>query len=138
MTGQELINAAKSAAENAYSPYSGFKVGAALLSRDGRVFTGCNIENAAYSVTNCAERTALFKAVSEGVRDFLAIAVVGGKDGNFDSLCTPCGVCRQALAEFCDSRMFKVYMVNEGKIVAYSLGSLLPHGFGGATLNGKG
>jgi cytidine deaminase len=134
MTGQELIRLAIGAADNAYSPYSGFKVGAAILCDDGRVFTGCNIENASYSVTNCAERTALFKAVSEGARCFSAIAVVGGKDGDYSSVCTPCGVCRQALSEFCDPSDFKVYMQNSGKIISYNLDSLLPHSFGKITI----
>lgn len=134
MTGKELIKLAIDAAENAYSPYSGFKVGAALLCDDGRVFTGCNIENASYSVTNCAERTALFKAVSEGARTFCAIAVVGGKDGDYGAVCTPCGVCRQALSEFCDPASFKVYMLNGGKVVSDTLDLLLPHSFGKITL----
>ena len=89
------------AAENSYSPYSGFRVGAALLTADGRIFTGCNIENASFSLTNCAERTAVFKAVSEGVRDFRAIAVAGSSSGDFSKRCVPCGACLQVLREFC-------------------------------------
>lgn len=102
MTDIELIEKAKKAAKNSYSPYSGYTVGAALLSKDGRVFTGCNIENAAYSPTNCAERTAVFKAVSKGVREFEKIAVVGGYRLDFKDYFAPCGVCRQVLREFCD------------------------------------
>ena len=102
MTPERLVALAKEAMPHAYAPYSGYKVGAALLSRSGRVFSGCNVENAAYGPTNCAERTAFFKAVSEGEREFSAIAVVGGKDGNVKDLFVPCGVCRQVMAEFCD------------------------------------
>lgn len=101
MTNTELFSAAVEAAENSYSKYSGFRVGAALLTADGRIFKGCNIENASYSVTMCAERTALFKAVSEGVTEFRAIAVAGSSDGDFSKPCTPCGACLQALSEFC-------------------------------------
>ena len=124
MTGKQLIKAAHAARDNSYSPYSGFKVGAALLCKSGKVYTGCNIENAAFSATVCAERTALFKAVSEGEREFTAIAVVGNTD-----LCFPCGVCRQALSEFCGGG-FKVYLEREGKAVSYTLGELLPGRFG--------
>lgn len=101
MSPQELIVLAKEAMKMAYAPYSGFQVGAALLTRDGKVFTGCNIENASYSPTNCAERTAFFKAVSEGHRAFTAIAVVGGQNGVIEGFCPPCGVCRQVMSEFC-------------------------------------
>ena len=106
-------------------------MGAALECADGRVFTGCNIENAAYSVCNCAERTALFKAVSEGARDFVQIAIVGGKRGEGASRpCAPCGVCRQALAEFCDGENFLVHLgAEDGKIVSYRLRDLLPAAF---------
>lgn len=129
MTELELINAAKEAAENAYAPYSHFTVGAALLCKDGKVYTGCNIENASYSPTNCAERTAFFKAVSEGERDFTAIAVVGGKDCNFTDYCTPCGVCRQVMAEFC-SESFRVILGKEGKdFRVITLRNLLPDSF---------
>ena len=102
MTDKELIDIAKKAAENAYVPYSGYTVGAALLTKEGKVYSGCNIENAAYGPTNCAERTAFFKAVSEGEREFAAIAVVGGKALDFKDYFTPCGVCRQVMAEFCE------------------------------------
>ena len=101
MTNGELFSMAVKAAENSYSPYSGFRVGAALLTADGRIFTGCNIENASFSLTNCAERTAVFKAVSEGVRDFKAIAVAGSSSGDFSKRCVPCGACLQVLREFC-------------------------------------
>lgn len=129
MTELELINAAKEAAENAYAPYSHFTVGAALLCKDGKVYTGCNIENASYSPTNCAERTAFFKAVSEGERDFSAIAVVGGKNCNFTDYCSPCGVCRQVMAEFCSER-FRVILGKEGKdFRVITLRNLLPDSF---------
>ncbi|MBP5657488.1 MAG: cytidine deaminase, partial [Clostridia bacterium] len=123
MTGRQLIKAAKEAQAFSYSPYSGFKVGAALLCKSGKVYTGCNIENASFSATVCAERTALFKAVSEGEREFSAIAIVGSTD-----LCFPCGVCRQARSEFC-GKNFKIYLEENGKPVTYALGELLPGRF---------
>ena len=101
MTDKELFDEAVKAAQHSYSPYSHFRVGAALLSKDGRLFTGCNIENASYSLTNCAERTAVFKAVSEGVTEFKAIAVAGSSTEDFTSPCPPCGACLQVLSEFC-------------------------------------
>ena len=101
MTDKELLLKAIEAREMAYAPYSNHKVGAALVGQSGKIYTGCNVENAAYTPTNCAERTAVFKAVSEGEREFSAIAVVGGPKDRMDSACTPCGVCRQVLAEFC-------------------------------------
>ncbi len=120
--------------EKAYAPYSGFCVGAALLCADGTVYTGCNIENAAYGVTNCAERTALFKAVSEGQRQFAALAVCGGKNGILtDQLCLPCGICRQALREFCGEG-FTIYVIGDKTVETYTLGELLPHGFGSENL----
>ena len=129
MTPEELIARAKVAMAFAYAPYSGFKVGAALLSNDGRVYTGCNIENAAYGPTNCAERTAIFKAVSEGCREFTAIAVCGGKDGVITGAFPPCGVCRQVLREFCGED-FLVYVAGAGDTyAAYTLAQLLPHSF---------
>lgn len=129
MTPEALISKAKDAMTYSYSPYSGFKVGAALLTSDGNIFTGCNIENASYSPTCCAERTAIFKAVSEGYRDFAALAVVGGEGGNISKLCTPCGVCRQVMAEFCDGD-FPVYMTDEtGAVTVKTLGQLLPDSF---------
>ncbi|MBQ9964010.1 MAG: cytidine deaminase [Clostridia bacterium] len=115
---------------NAYAPYSEFTVGAALLCEDGTVYTGCNVENAAYGVTNCAERTALFKAVSEGKRRFTAMAICGGKNGVLtDQVCSPCGVCRQALREFCGDT-FTFYLVTATDACAVTLGELLPLGFG--------
>ncbi|MBP5361672.1 MAG: cytidine deaminase [Ruminococcus sp.] len=101
MTDKELFSAAVKAAENSYSPYSHFRVGAALMAADGRVFTGCNIENASYSLTNCAERTAVFKAVSEGIKNFKAIAIAGSSTKDFSKPCAPCGACLQVLSEFC-------------------------------------
>lgn len=121
-----LVEAAYAAKEYSYAPYSGFHVGAALLTADGRVYTGCNIENAAYSPTNCAERTAIFKAVSEGERKFAAIAVVGDKERYL----FPCGVCRQALAEFCDAESFQVILARaKDDYKSYTLGELLPGAF---------
>ncbi len=126
-----LIDAAKTAMMGAYAPYSGYFVGAALLCANGKIYTGCNIENASYSPTNCAERTAFFKAVSEGERDFAAIAVVGGKGGVIEGVFPPCGVCRQVMAEFCDREKFKVYLGDaEGKYREYTLAELLPVSFG--------
>ena len=125
----ELYNMAIDAAKGAYAPYSGFSVGAAILCEDGRIFTGCNIENAAYSVTICAERVALFSAVSAGYRKFKAIAVAGGKGGDFSKPCPPCGVCRQALSEFCQSNMPVILADGE-----HTLGELLPMSFGAASM----
>lgn len=129
MTDIELIEKAKKAAENSYSPYSGYTVGAALLSKDGRVFTGCNIENAAYSPTNCAERTAVFKAVSEGVREFEKIAVVGGYRLGFKDYFAPCGVCRQVLREFCDEDFIILLGKNANEYKRLTLKELLPCSF---------
>jgi cytidine deaminase len=128
MTDLELIKTAIEARKRAYAPYSGFFVGAALLTADGRVFTGCNIENAAFTPTNCAERTAFFKAVSEGVRAFEAIAVVGGKGEEPSEFCAPCGVCRQVMAEFC-SPDFRIVLGNEKNQTVYTLSELLPASF---------
>ena len=129
MTPEKLIEQAEIAMERAYAPYSGFKVGAALLAKDGRVFLGCNVENAAYGPTNCAERTAIFKAVSEGCRDFAAIAVVGGRDGVITGAFPPCGVCRQVMREFCGAD-FPVYMGRGAEAYeTVTLGELLPYSF---------
>ncbi len=125
MTAKQLVEIAEGARKNAYAPYSGFTVGAALLASDGRVFEGCNIENASYTPTCCAERVAIFKAVSEGCRDFRAIAVAGGEGETLRDRCYPCGVCRQVLAEFCSSEM-KIYFSNGESTI---LGELLPYGF---------
>ncbi len=134
MTDIELIEKAKKAAENSYSPYSGYTVGAALLSKDGRVFTGCNIENAAYSPTNCAERTAVFKAVSEGVREFEKIAVVGGHQLDFKDYFAPCGVCRQVLREFCDEDFVILLGKNSEEYKKLTLKELLPCSFSNETM----
>ena len=124
-----LVQRAKEARKKAYCPYSGFAVGAALLCADGSVYDGCNIENAAYGPSNCAERTAIFKAVSEGEREFAAIAVVGGKNGDASDIFPPCGVCRQVMQEFC-APDFMIYMGrSDGSYVAESLGAMLPYGF---------
>ena len=125
---KSLISMAQKAREKSYSPYSHFCVGAALLTKAGKVYTGCNVENAAYSATVCAERTAIFKAVSEGERDFDAIAIVGGKEGKTSELCAPCGVCRQVIAEFCQ-KDFKIVLGNEDKFEVYTLEKLLPLAF---------
>lgn len=129
MTDLELMKAAAKAREYSYSPYSGFRVGAALLAKSGKVFTGCNVENAAYSPTNCAERTAVFKAVSEGEREFLAIAIVGGKGEELSEFCAPCGVCRQVLAEFVDED-FRVLLGTPEQFSVYSMKEILPYSFG--------
>lgn len=125
----ELVEQALDARWNAYCPYSGFAVGAALLDADGTIWTGVNVENAAYGPTNCAERTAFFKAVSEGVRDFLAIAVVGGPMGEEpDDFCALCGVCRQVMREFCADD-FKIVLSKPGELKVYTLKELLPESF---------
>jgi cytidine deaminase len=130
MDVHKLVGAAIAARGLSYSPYSGFCVGAALLTRSGKIFTGCNIENAAYGPTNCAERTAFFKAVSEGERAFEAIAVAGWPKDGEPGYAYPCGVCRQVMAEFCDGS-FKVIVAKSEKAYAeHTLAELLPHGFG--------
>lgn len=131
MENKELIQEAFAARKMAYTPYSHFQVGAALLSKDGQVFQGCNIENASYGVSNCAERTALFKAVSEGVRDFAKIVIVGGPEtAESFNFCEPCGICRQALAEFCDVESFTVILArSEDDYQEFRLKDLLPHAF---------
>lgn len=128
---EQLIDLAIKQLEFSYVPYSHFKVGAALLAKGGEIYTGCNIENAAYTPTNCAERTAFFKAVSEGVREFEAICVVGGKGGVLTDYASPCGVCRQVMMEFCDPDTFQIIMaVNKEKYKNYTLKEMLPMGFG--------
>ena len=132
---EELVNQALEARQKAYTPYSHFAVGAALLCADGTIYQGCNIENAAYTPTNCAERTAFFKAVSEGRRDFTAMAIVGGpQDSSVLEYCAPCGVCRQVMREFCRDD-FEIYLGSrsqDGRISyeRYTLEELLPMGFG--------
>ena len=128
MTPEKLCELAKEAMTHSYSPYSGYKVGAALLCEDGAVYTGCNIENVAYTPTICAERTAIFKAVYDGQRAFAAIAVCGGKDGVITGRFPPCGVCRQVMREFC-SDDFKVYLVTPEGYQETTLGQLLPESF---------
>ncbi len=128
MTPEALINTAKEAMGHAYAPYSGYKVGAALLCADGTVYPGCNVENSAYTPTICAERNAFFKAVYDGHRDFTAIAVCGGKDGVITGLFPPCGVCRQVMREFCKDD-FIIYMVKPDGYEAYTLAQILPHSF---------
>lgn len=127
-----LITAAINARKLSYSPYSHYQVGAALLSEDGQVITGCNIENAAYTPTNCAERTAFFKAVSEGCRDFRAIAIVGSPEGDvLTQYAYPCGVCRQVMMEFCDPSDFQIIVAkSEDDYLVKTLRELLPEGFG--------
>lgn len=127
-----LLQEAIKARENSYSPYSNFCVGAALLGKSGKIYHGCNVENASFSPTNCAERTAFFKAVSEGEKDFLKIAVVGAKRGSSPyQTCTPCGVCRQVMMEFCEPDTFEVIMADgEGRYFKRTLAELLPLGFG--------
>jgi len=128
MTKEQLISMAKEAMMHSYSPYSGYRVGAALLCKDGSVYAGCNIENAGYSATNCAERTAFFKAVSEGKKDFTAIAICGGKDGEIDGVFPPCGVCRQVMREFCEDE-FLIHLATKDGIEEYTLKELLPVSF---------
>ena len=130
---RSLMEAAVSARQYAYSPYSGYRVGAALLGKSGKVYTGCNVENAGYSPTNCAERTAVFKAISEGEREFSAIAVTGGAGDSVDPTCTPCGVCRQVLAEFCDPTM-PVILGTPDCLRVLTLGELLPFAFTSSNL----
>ena len=130
MNNPELITLALDARKKSYSPYSGFSVGAALLCSDGMVFTGCNIENSAFSPTNCAERTAIFKAVSKGNRKFKAIAGVGAPDGKKydEDFCFPCGACLQVMSEFCDDD-FEVILCKEGKIKVFKFSELMPNVF---------
>ncbi len=135
MTDKQLVSLAKNAAKKAYVPYSGYTVGAALLTKKGKIYLGCNIENAAYSPTNCAERTAFFKAVSEGEREFEAIAVVGGKNGDFKDYFTPCGVCRQVMKEFCDESFRILIGKNGDEFLSLTLGELLPFGFSKENVN---
>ena len=128
MDNKELIRLAGEARRASYSPYSGYAVGAALLCEDGEVYLGCNIENAAFSPTNCAERTAFFKAVSEGKRNFAKIAIVGGKANEPDGFSPPCGVCRQVMAEFCNKN-FEIILLHIGEIIVKTLSDILPLGF---------
>lgn len=124
LTDNELVSLAKKELKNSYSPYSGFKVAAALITKNGKVYTGANIENSSYPATVCAERVALFKAISNGEREFEAIAIVCEK-GDF---CYPCGVCRQVMSEFCDES-FRIILEGDNIIKSYTLEELLPHSF---------
>lgn len=134
-TIEKLIDTALAQLDFSYAPYSGFNVGAALLAKNQAVYTGCNIENAAYTPTNCAERTAFFKAVSEGVRDFEAICIVGGKNQKATGYTAPCGVCRQVMMEFCNPKTFKIIpAIDRENYRIYTLEDMLPQGFGPANL----
>lgn len=135
---ETLISIAMDARKNAYIPYSGYAVGAALLCKNGKVYSGCNIENASYGATNCAERTAIFKAVSEGEQDFSMIAIVGGKkeDDYIKDYAYPCGICRQVMSEFTDSESFRVIVAkSENDYKSYTLSELLAYGFGNKNLS---
>lgn len=131
LTGR-LVKAAIDARDRAYAPYSNYQVGAALLSKDGKIFLGSNVENASYGAANCAERTAFFKAVSEGVLEFKAIAIAGGLQGKkISEFAYPCGICRQVMQEFCDSDFQIIVARSESDYCVMTLAELLPHGFGG-------
>lgn len=132
MDYKDLMEEALKTRKMAYTPYSHFNVGAALLAKNGHVYTGCNIENAAYTPSNCAERTAFFKAVSEGVLEFEAIAIAGGSAATDDiNVCAPCGVCRQVMMEFCDPKTFQVILgKSSSDYKVYTLEEILPMGFG--------
>lgn len=137
MTNQKLIEKAFEIRKSAYTPYSHFKVGAALLTKSGKVYTGCNIENASYSPTVCAERVAFFKAISENETEFDKIAICGAHEGSltFD-ITSPCGVCRQVMAEFCDKDSFKILLAtSEDSYEEYTLNDLLPHTFDKSSLH---
>ncbi|MDK2807872.1 MAG: cytidine deaminase [Clostridiales bacterium] len=126
-----MIERAMEMLKFSYTPYSNFKVAAALKAKDGRIFGGCNIENAAYSPGNCAERTAFFKAVSEGVTEFDSIVILGGKNGTIENYCPPCGVCRQVMMEFCDPKTFQVILAkSKEEFKVFTLEEILPLGFG--------
>ena len=138
MNKEELVQKAYEAQKFSYSPYSGFQVGAALLTKNGKVYTGCNIENAAFSPTNCAERTAFFKAVSEGEREFEAIAIVGNKKDapkEAREFCSPCGVCRQVMLEFVNPEEFMVILGNGEETKEFTLKELLPESFSPSMVN---
>lgn len=136
MSDKRLIQEALKARKRSYSPYSHFQVGAALLTGDGQIFTGCNIENAAYGPSNCAERTAFFKAVSEGIYDFQAIAIVGGPESAEElEFCAPCGVCRQVMMEFCHPETFRILLAKSEEVYQeYVFKELFPMGFGPGNL----
>ncbi len=132
---RKLIKTAVRQLSYSYAPYSHFKVGAALLAENGTIYTGCNIENAAYTPTSCAERTAFFKAVSEGVRTFKAICITGGMNGELTDYTAPCGVCRQVMMEFCSPEEFEIILAKgEDDYKMYKLKDLMPLGFGPGNL----
>ncbi|MDY2839177.1 MAG: cytidine deaminase [Treponema sp.] len=128
-TYEDLISQALKMLDFSYVPYSHFHVGAALLAKNGTVYTGCNIENSSFGATNCAERTAIFKAVSEGVKDFEAIAVVGGLNGKIEDFCPPCGICRQVMREFCNQDFKIILAKSPSDYKVYTLADLLPESF---------
>ena len=136
MTDLELMRLAEDARAYSYTPYSNFAVGAALLTKSGKVYTGCNIENASYTPTICAERTAVFKAVSEGEREFATIAIIGGPAGEKGRFCAPCGVCRQVLREFCEPNTFRILLGTTEEVQVFTLNDLLPTSFGPRDLEG--
>ncbi len=129
LTDKELALSAIEAMKKSYAPYSQFKVGAALLTKSGKLYTGCNIENASFTPTVCAERTAFFKAISEGEREFSKIAVVGGKDGKPSGFAAPCGVCRQVMREFCSDEFEIIFVKDENTLEKHTLSQLLPNSF---------
>ena len=137
MNNIELINFAKSALLYAYAPYSGYCVGSALLTKSGKIYTGCNIENAAFSPTNCAERTAFFKAISEGERAFEKIAIICSKNGEIDTNASPCGVCRQVMREFCDDDFTVIIATSDDTFKEYKLSNLLPLSFSNKNIGGN-
>ena len=129
MTKQELCTLAIKSMNNAYSPYSDYKVGAALLCDNGKVFTGCNVENSSYGATVCAERTAIFKAVSDGERDFSMLAVAGGKENELSDKFLTCGICRQVMAEFCKPEFIVLVVTSENTYKEFTISELLPNAF---------
>ena len=131
ISNEKLVELALEARNRSYAPYSHFMVGAALLTNDGKVYQGCNIENASFSPTVCAERTAFFKAISEGDREFVKIAVAGSPEGEVDRYAAPCGVCRQVMTEFCDPETFEIiFGISPEKYEVHLLKEILPYGFG--------
>lgn len=132
----KLCALACQAMENAYAPYSDYKVGAALLTAGGKVYSGCNVENVSFGATNCAERTAFFKAVSEGQRDFAMIAIAGSKNGSIDGAFPPCGICRQVMREFCDNDFIVLLVTGKDSYDEYTLSDLLPQSFAPRHLEG--
>lgn len=131
ISNEKLVELALEARNRSYAPYSHFMVGAALLTKDGKVYQGCNIENASFSPTVCAERTAFFKAISEGDREFVKIAVVGSPEGEVDRYAAPCGVCRQVMTEFCDPETFEIiFGISPEKYEVHLLKEIIPYGFG--------